>query len=161
VCARLDGSCEERRFGGKGSACRRRSGGAKMGGMTDRGKARGRTRERPGNDVPVFSRKPILFCSRDKYNTPARSRAGRPSSLDLHALMAIIRRLLLNYSSPLGCHTCPRRCHGPQQGHTDSRSTPRPKIFTPFDFYRSHLTIHFIQNICENTKIIMIYLKYI
>jgi hypothetical protein len=38
---------------------------------------------------------------------------------------------------------------------------PRLKIFTPFDFYRSHLTSRLIQNICENTKIIMIYLKYI
>jgi hypothetical protein len=36
-----------------------------------------------------------------------------------------------------------------------------PKIFAPFDFYESHLTIRLIQNICENTKIIMIYLKYI
>jgi hypothetical protein len=35
------------------------------------------------------------------------------------------------------------------------------KIFTPFDFYRSHLTSRLIQNICENTKIIMICLKYI
>jgi hypothetical protein len=39
--------------------------------------------------------------------------------------------------------------------------TLRPKIFAPFDFYRSHLTSRLIQNICENTKIIMIYLKYI
>jgi hypothetical protein len=37
----------------------------------------------------------------------------------------------------------------------------RPKIFAPFDFYRSHLTIRLIQNICENVKIIMIYIKYI
>jgi hypothetical protein len=61
----------------------------KNGGMTDRGKARGRTRERPGNDVPVFSRKPILFCSRDKYNTPgpAESRPSfviRPARADGH-----------------------------------------------------------------------------
>jgi hypothetical protein len=33
--------------------------------------------------------------------------------------------------------------------------------FAPFDFYKSHLTIHLIQKICENEKIIMIYLKYI
>jgi hypothetical protein len=39
--------------------------------------------------------------------------------------------------------------------------TLRPKIFAPFDFYRSHLTILLIQNIYENTKIIMIHLKYI
>jgi hypothetical protein len=39
--------------------------------------------------------------------------------------------------------------------------TLRPKIFAPFDFYRSHLTSRLIQNICGNTKIIMIYLKYI
>jgi hypothetical protein len=39
--------------------------------------------------------------------------------------------------------------------------TLRPKIFAPFDFYRSHLTSRLIQNICENTKIIMIYLKYL
>jgi hypothetical protein len=39
--------------------------------------------------------------------------------------------------------------------------TLRPKIFAPFDFYRLHLTIRLIQNICENIKIIMIYLKYI
>jgi hypothetical protein len=32
------------------------------------------------------------------------------------------------------------------------------KIFTPFDFYWSHLTIRLIQKICENTKTIMIYL---
>jgi hypothetical protein len=39
--------------------------------------------------------------------------------------------------------------------------SPRPKIFTPFDFYKTHLTIRLIQKICENVKIIMIYLKYI
>jgi hypothetical protein len=39
--------------------------------------------------------------------------------------------------------------------------TLRPKIFAIFDFYGSHLTIRVIQNIWENTKIIMIYLKYI
>jgi hypothetical protein len=39
--------------------------------------------------------------------------------------------------------------------------TLRPKIFAPLDFYRSHLIIRLIQNIYENTKIIMIYLKYI
>jgi hypothetical protein len=37
----------------------------------------------------------------------------------------------------------------------------RPKMFTPFDFFKSHLTIRLIQKICENVKIIMIYLKYI
>jgi hypothetical protein len=37
----------------------------------------------------------------------------------------------------------------------------RPKIFAPFDFYRLHLTICIIQKNCENTKTIMIYLKYI
>jgi hypothetical protein len=39
--------------------------------------------------------------------------------------------------------------------------TLRPKIFALFDFYITHFTIRLIQNICENTKIIMIYLKYI
>jgi hypothetical protein len=43
----------------------------------------------------------------------------------------------------------------------DKHCTLCPKIFTLFDFYRSHLTIRVIQNIYENTKIIMIYLKYI
>jgi hypothetical protein len=37
----------------------------------------------------------------------------------------------------------------------------RRKIFAPFDFYRSCLTIRLIQNFCENVKTIMIYLKYI
>jgi hypothetical protein len=37
----------------------------------------------------------------------------------------------------------------------------RPKIFAPFDFYRARLNIRFIQKICANVKIIMIYLKYI
>jgi hypothetical protein len=37
----------------------------------------------------------------------------------------------------------------------------RPKMFTPFDFYKSHLTIRLIQKIFANVKIIMIYLKYI
>jgi hypothetical protein len=39
--------------------------------------------------------------------------------------------------------------------------TLRPKIFAPFDFYRTHLTIRLIQKICANVKTIMIYLKYI
>jgi hypothetical protein len=33
--------------------------------------------------------------------------------------------------------------------------------FAPFDFYKSHLTIRLNQKICENVKIIMIYIKYI
>jgi hypothetical protein len=33
--------------------------------------------------------------------------------------------------------------------------------FSPFDFYKSYLTIHLIQKICETVEIIMIYLKYI
>jgi hypothetical protein len=37
----------------------------------------------------------------------------------------------------------------------------RPKVFTPFDFYKSHLTIRLIQKICENVEIIVIYFKYI
>jgi hypothetical protein len=37
----------------------------------------------------------------------------------------------------------------------------RPKIFAPFDFYRSGLIIRLIQKICENVKTITIYLKYI
>jgi hypothetical protein len=38
---------------------------------------------------------------------------------------------------------------------------PPSQIFTPFDFYKSRLTFRLIQTICENVKIIMIYLKYI
>jgi hypothetical protein len=34
-----------------------------------------------------------------------------------------------------------------------------PKIFTPSDFYKSHLTIRLIQKFCEDVKIIMIYLN--
>jgi hypothetical protein len=36
--------------------------------------------------------------------------------------------------------------------------TLRPKIFAPFDFYSTHLTIRLIQKICANVKTIMIYL---
>jgi hypothetical protein len=39
--------------------------------------------------------------------------------------------------------------------------TLRPKIFAPFDFYRTRLTIRLIQKICANVKTIMIYLKHI
>jgi hypothetical protein len=61
VRARFDTS------GKKGSACGRWSGGVKMGKekKADRGNVRGRTRGRPANDVPSFSRKFILFRSRD------------------------------------------------------------------------------------------------
>jgi hypothetical protein len=38
---------------------------------------------------------------------------------------------------------------------------PPSQIFTPFDLYKSRLTFRLIQTICENVKIIMIYLKYI
>jgi hypothetical protein len=37
--------------------------------------------------------------------------------------------------------------------------TLRPKIFAPFDFCASYLTIRLILKICENVKIIMIYLN--
>jgi hypothetical protein len=45
--------------------------------------------------------------------------------------------------------------------HLKNGYSLRPKIFTPFDFYKSHLTVHLIQKISENVKIIMVYLKYI
>jgi hypothetical protein len=70
VRARLDGSCKECRFGGKKIGVREteRRGKNGRGKMTDRGKARGRTRGRPAK-VPIFSRKFILFSSRDSDNT--------------------------------------------------------------------------------------------
>jgi hypothetical protein len=45
--------------------------------------------------------------------------------------------------------------------HSERRRGRLNIHFAPFDFYKSHLTIRLIQKICENVKIIMIYLKYI